>query len=117
MRTAGLPWVYLGAPGNCIMRLSPGGCRAGVRVDDVPPFGGGNAPQLVWVRQKKQPFRLSFKACVKVDFQGSLVTSDAGLILVRGLDERLGFSPRTAVSSVHDFLRTGRWGGGPTEAA
>jgi hypothetical protein len=27
----------------------------------------------------------------KVDFQGSRVTSDGGLILVRGLDERLGF--------------------------
>jgi Transposase DDE domain group 1 len=28
---------------------------------------------------------------LKVDFQGSRVTSDGGLILVRGLDERLGF--------------------------
>jgi hypothetical protein len=33
---------------------------------------------------QKQPFQLSFNACVKVDFQGSRVTSDAGLILVRG---------------------------------
>ena len=29
---------------------------------------------------------------MKVDFQGSRVTSDGGLILVRELDERLGFS-------------------------
>jgi hypothetical protein len=29
---------------------------------------------------------------LKVDFQGSRVTSDGGLILVRELDERLGFS-------------------------
>ena len=40
---------------------------------------------------QNQPFRLSFNASLKVDFQGSRVTSDAGLILVRELDERLGF--------------------------
>jgi len=38
-----------------------------------------------------QPFQLSFSASLKVDFQGSRVTSDGGLILVRELDERLGF--------------------------
>jgi hypothetical protein len=37
-----------------------------------------------------QPFQLSFNACLKVDFQGSRVTSEGGLILVRELDERLG---------------------------
>ena len=37
-----------------------------------------------------QPFQLSFSACLEVDFQGSRVTSDGGLILVRELDERLG---------------------------
>jgi hypothetical protein len=37
-----------------------------------------------------QPFQLSFNACLKVDFQGSRVTSDGGLILIRELDERLG---------------------------
>jgi hypothetical protein len=37
------------------------------------------------------PFQLSFSASLKVDFQGSQVTSDGGLILVRELDERLGF--------------------------
>ena len=39
-----------------------------------------------------QPFRLSFNAALKVEFQGSRVTSDGGLILARELDERLGFS-------------------------
>src|SRR5580700_7546504 len=39
----------------------------------------------------KQPFQLSFNAYLKIDFQGSRVTSDGGLILVRELDERLGF--------------------------
>ncbi len=38
-----------------------------------------------------QPFQLSFNGSLKVDFQGSRVTSDGGLILVRELDERLGF--------------------------
>jgi DDE family transposase len=38
-----------------------------------------------------QPFQLSFSASLKIDFQGSRVTSDGGLILVRELDERLGF--------------------------
>jgi len=39
-----------------------------------------------------QPFHLTFNASLKVDFQGSRVTSDVGLILVRELDERLGLS-------------------------
>ncbi len=39
---------------------------------------------------KNQPFQLSFNKFVRVDFQGSRVTSDGGLILVRELDERLG---------------------------
>ena len=37
-----------------------------------------------------QTFQLSFNASLKVDFQGSRVTSGGGLILVRELDERLG---------------------------
>jgi len=41
--------------------------------------------------KQNEPFQLSFNASLKVDFQGSRVTSDGGLILVRELDERLGF--------------------------
>jgi Transposase DDE domain group 1 len=37
-----------------------------------------------------EPFQLSFSNSLKVDFQGSRVTSDGGLILVRELEERLG---------------------------
>ena len=37
------------------------------------------------------PFQLSFNASLKIDFQGSRITSDGGLLLVRELDERLGF--------------------------
>ena len=42
--------------------------------------------------KQNQPFQLSFNASLYVDFQGSRVTSDGSLILVRELDERLGFS-------------------------
>jgi hypothetical protein len=41
--------------------------------------------------KQNQPFQFSFNASLKVNFQGSRVTSDGGLILVRELDERLGF--------------------------
>ena len=41
--------------------------------------------------KQKQPFQLTFNASLRVDFQGSRVTSDGGLILVRELDERLQF--------------------------
>jgi DDE family transposase len=49
--------------------------------------GGGVA---VGERQE-QPFELSFNGRLRVDFQGARVTSDGGLLLVRELDERLGF--------------------------
>ena len=39
---------------------------------------------------QNQPFQLSFNGFLRVAFQGSRVTSDGGLILVRELDERLG---------------------------
>ena len=42
--------------------------------------------------KQNQPFQLSFNPSLRVDFQGSKVTSDGGLVLVRELDERLGFS-------------------------
>ncbi len=45
---------------------------------------------------QNQPFQLKFNASLKVDFQGSRVTSDGGLILVRELDERLGFGELVA---------------------
>jgi Transposase DDE domain group 1 len=37
-----------------------------------------------------EPFQLSFNSSLRVDFRGSRVTSDGGLIVVRELDERLG---------------------------
>jgi hypothetical protein len=50
-------------------------------------YGGGAA---VGERQE-QPFQASFNGRLRVDFQGARVTSDGGLLLVRELDERLGF--------------------------
>ncbi len=41
---------------------------------------------------QNQPFQLSFNPRLRIEFQGSRVTSDGGLLLVRELDERLGFS-------------------------
>jgi len=40
---------------------------------------------------QEEPSQLSFNGRLRVDFQGSRVTSDGGLLLVRELDERLGF--------------------------
>jgi len=40
--------------------------------------------------KQNQPFQLSFNTSLKIDFQGSRVTSDGGLIVVREFDERLG---------------------------
>jgi len=37
------------------------------------------------------PVQLSFNGSLRVDFQGARVTSDGGLLLVRELDEQLGF--------------------------
>jgi len=39
----------------------------------------------------KQAFQLSFNRFLRVGFQGSKLTSNGGLILVRELDERLRF--------------------------
>ena len=45
---------------------------------------------------QKQAFQLSFNRFLRVAFQGSRVTSNGGLILVRELDERLGFGKLAA---------------------
>jgi hypothetical protein len=46
--------------------------------------------------RQNRPFQLSSNSSLKVDFQGSRVTSDSGLILVRELDERRGFGDLVA---------------------
>jgi hypothetical protein len=41
---------------------------------------------------KAGPVRLSFNPQLRVEFRGATVTSDAGLLLPRQLDERFGLS-------------------------
>jgi Transposase DDE domain group 1 len=41
---------------------------------------------------ESRPIRLSFNPQLRVEFRGATVTSDAGLLLPRELEERLGFS-------------------------
>jgi hypothetical protein len=42
--------------------------------------------------KQSRPFQFSFNSSLKVDYQGSRITSDADLLVVRQLDERLGLS-------------------------
>ncbi len=41
--------------------------------------------------RQEQPFRLSFNSSMRVEFPGARVTSDGSLLLLRELDEQLGF--------------------------
>jgi hypothetical protein len=52
-----------------------------------------------WVKAEMNPFELSFNRSLKVDFQGSRVTSDDGLVIVRELDERLGIKRKFRLRS------------------
>lgn len=54
---------------------------------------------------ESEPFQFTFNGFLKVAFQGSRVTSNAGLILVREMDERLGLA---AIGAEH--LRDSRHG-------
>ena len=55
--------------------------------------------------KQNQPFQLSSNPSLKVDFQGSRVTSNSGLLLVRELDERLGLS-----ALILENILDARWG-------
>src|SRR5260370_41378017 len=69
------------------------------------------------------PVRLSFNPQLRVEFRGATVTSDAGLLLPRELDERLGLSalierhlsdPRTGYNRqfpLPDLFRQSKLGG------
>ena len=49
---------------------------------------------------KSGPFRLSFNPQLWGQFRGPRVTSDAGLVLPRELDERVGLSALTAPDTI-----------------
>ena len=54
--------------------------------------------------KQDQTFQLSFNASLKIDFQGSRITSGGALVLGRELDERLGFGDLIA-----QHLTDSRW--------
>src|SRR5215470_1928131 len=61
-----------------------------MRVSGAPRWRGGHHPMG---DAKTGPVRLSFNPQLRVEFRDATVTSDAGLLLARELDERLGLSP------------------------
>src|SRR5947209_3954150 len=58
-----------------------------VRLSAAHRWSGGHHPVG---DAKSSPIRLSFNPQLRVEFRGATVTSDAGLLLLRELDERLG---------------------------
>jgi hypothetical protein len=58
-----------------------------MRVSEVPRGCGGHHPVG---DAASGPIRLAFNSQVRVEFRGATVTSDAGLLLPRDLDRRLG---------------------------
>ena len=55
--------------------------------------------------KENKPFQLTCNGFLKVDFQGSRVTFNGGLVLVRELDERLGLG-----KLIDEHLRDARQG-------
>src|SRR6476646_6468046 len=56
--------------------------------------------------RQNDPLRVNFDRQLKLEFHGSTVTSDAGLLAYRELDNALGLTS-TAASGLHD-TRTGQ---------
>src|SRR5438128_9668426 len=58
-----------------------------MRLSAAPRWSGGHHPVS---DATSGPVRLSFNPPLRIEFRGATVTSDAGLLLPRELDERLG---------------------------
>jgi hypothetical protein len=54
--------------------------------------------------KQNQPFQLSFNPSLKVDFQGSRVTSDSGLLLRPEVGSKLGSNVKSVDSKVPERL-------------
>lgn len=54
---------------------------------------------------EKTPLRLQFNPGVRLEFHGSTITSDAGLLPIRELDDALGLT-----STASDYLQESRTG-------
>src|SRR5215831_18786259 len=74
-----------------------------MRLSGAPRWRGGHHPMG---DAKSGPIRLSFNPQLRVEFRGATVTSDAGLLLPRELDDRLGLS--TLIERHLRDPRTGR---------
>jgi hypothetical protein len=61
--------------------------------------------------KQNRSFQFCFNGFLKVDFQGSRVTSDGGLILVRELDKHLGMNSSNCIRPTHGVgkTRSFRW--------
>ncbi len=56
--------------------------------------------------RQNPPFPLSFNACLKVDFQGSRVTSDGGLLWVRELADAALAAPGAGFRPMLSIVRS-----------
>ena len=56
---------------------------------------------------KQDALRLDFDAKIRLEFHGSNITSDAGLLAYRELDEALGLTTEVEELGIHD-PRTGQ---------
>src|SRR5262249_52019283 len=70
--------------------------------DDILP----KRPRNPMGDSHNDPLRVDFDRQIKLEFHGSTVTSDAGLLAYRQLDDALGLTS-TAASALHD-TRTGQ---------